>query len=230
MKLLKIIFIVLINISYTIYAQENKLSVAYVITKTEKGQTNSKLHGIEFEYERKLSNSFSVSINAEYDRLNTFPNFTNGGLINPNPELENYIYKNVRVASSLFQKVNQQIYTFNGNYYPLNRDKHKIYLTLGTGLNIQDALEYFITYAKININQDGSTVLVEYKSDYQPRTSKTVIMQTGLGYDYEIKNNWGVGANVRFQLPLARDRYYFKHGGFGFDETLRVGVKVGKRF
>lgn len=227
----KKIFILIIIFCFTCSnAQKNKISIAYNKTFPEKTQTSSTLNGFEFEFERKISKSFSISGNIEFDRLNTFPNFTNGGLTSQNTELQNYIFKNVKEAGLLWQKVNQQIYTANLNYYILNKEKNKIYATIGGGLNIQDALEYGISDTKINIYQDGHTELIQFKDYYQPRTATTFVMQAGFGYDYDFKNNWVAGANLRLQMPLARDKYYFKHGGFGFDETLRLGFKIGKRF
>lgn len=216
------------------YSQENhKLSLGYIISKPERSQGDFLLNGLEFEYSRFLNKSLSVSANIEFDRQNNFPKFTNGGIntgLNPNPDLVKYIFANVRSAGGLWSKVNQSIYAINLNYFPINNNHHNLYITGGFGVNVQDALEYGIENAKIKYYENGTTELVSYTDFYSQRSSNTIIGQTGIGYDYIFLDNWFIGSNLRFQFPIKRDNYYFKHGGFGFDETLRLGIKIGKRF
>lgn len=217
------------------YSQENnKFSLGYVISKPEKSQGDFLLNGLEFEYSRFLNKSLSLSANIEFDRHNNFPKFVNGGMntgLNPNPELLKYIYTNVRSAGGLWTKVNQSIYSINLNYFPINKKHHNLYITGGFGINIQDALEYGIESARIKYYENGTTELVNYTDFYSQRSSNTIICQTGVGYDYLFLNsNWFIGTNLRLQFPIKRDDFFFKHGGFGFDETLRLGIKIGKKF
>lgn len=217
------------------YSQENnKLSFGYILSKPERSQGDFLLNGLEFEYNRSLNKSLSISTSIEFDRHNNFPKFTNGGIntgLNPNPDLVKYIYANVRSAGALWAKVNQNIYAINLNYFPINDNHHNLYITGGFGINVQDALEYGIENAKIKYYENGTTELVSYTDFYSQRSSNTFICQTGIGYDYILLNsNWFIGTNLRLQFPIKRDEYFFKHGGFGFDETLRLGIKIGKRF
>ena len=214
--------------------QNHKLSLGYILSKPEKTQGDFLLNGLEFEYSRFLNKSLSISANIEFDRHNNFPKFTNGGIntgLNPNPDLVKYIYDNVRSAGGLWTKVNQSIYAINLNYFPINKKHHNLYITGGLGINVQDALEYGIENVKVQYHENGTTEVVSYDDFYSHRSSNTVISQTGIGYDYLFLNsNWFIGTNLRLQFPIKRDDYFFKHGGFGFDETLRLGIKIGKKF
>lgn len=227
MKNLKIGMLFIASVFCTVsYAQQqkNKLSLGYGITKGDYW-----LHGLEFEYSRKLNKSFSVSANIGVDRYNGFPKFANGGInsgSNANPQLANYIKNNNPMLGELWARVNQNIYSIHLNYHPINNQRNNLYLIGGIGLNIQDALAYGIE----NITSNGTSGVASYTDYYSQRGAATIVGRAGIGYDYNMKGNWFVGSNLRVQLPIARDAYYFKHGGVGFDETLRLGVKVGKSF
>ena len=230
----RIVIFVAILLSITAYSQnKNKLSASIASSLPLNDYDNFIMPGIEFQYERVLNRYLSLSFNLEFDRYNNFPKFANGGMnsgLNPNPELVKYIYENVRYVADLWDRVNQQIISVDLNFFPLVRERAQIYISGGIGLNIQDAINYGVNEATVKTNPDGSTELLRYLDYYSQRSANTLVVLTGLGYDYKFLNNWSLGANIRLQLPLIRDKAFFKYGGVGFDETARVAIKVGKSF
>lgn len=234
MRLLKLCIVIITSIHFCeIKAQkkENKFSISYIFTSFDKSQGDFLMGGVEFEYMRKLNNRFSISGNIQFDRHNSFPKFSNGGIntgLNPNIDLVNYINKNIRSVGELWTKINQTIYSINLNYSSLKIENHDLYFSSGVGLNIQDALTYGIESVRIKIYENGTSDLLSYTDYYSQRSSNTLIIQFGIGYDYKIYENWLIGTNLRIQLPIKRDEYFFKHGGFGFDETIRLGIKISK--
>lgn len=234
MKLLKLCIVVIATMHFSEFkaqTHENRFSISYVFTSADKSQGDFLMGGIEFEYMRKLTDHFSISANIEFDRNNNFPKFSNGGMntgLNPNIDLVNFINNNIRTSGELWTKINQSIYSLNLNYNSSLNKKNKIYFIGGIGLNIQDALAYGIERIQIQINKDGTSDVLNYTDYYSQRSSNTLILQFGIGYDYQIQENLFIGTNLRVQLPLKRDQYFFKHGGFGFDETIRLGFKISK--
>jgi hypothetical protein len=208
----------------------DKLSMSYVVSLPTYGKL---LHGFDFEYYRSLNKRFGVSANIEFGRYNTFPQFANGGTnvgLNPNQQIVDYIYENVRLPGELWSKANQQIYSVSGYYFPLVTDKNSVYISTGVGMNIQDALDFGIESTKVKLYQDGSTELVSYENFISQRAANTLVVLLGTGYDYNIGKDLVLGINARLQLPLIRDKNVWVYGGAGFDDILRFGIKFGKKF
>lgn len=208
----------------------DKLSVSYVVSLPTYGEL---LHGFDFEYYRGLNKRFGVSANIEFGRYNTFPKFANNGTnigLNPNQQIVDYMYDNVRFPGGLWSRVNQQIYSLSGYYFPLVTTKSSIYISTGVGINMQDALDFGIESTKVRINQDGSTELISYENFISQRAANTLVVLLGSGYDYNIGKDLVLGINARLQLPLHIDKNVWLYGGAGFDEIIRFGIKFGKKF
>lgn len=216
-------------VSPKIFAQEkHKFSISNVATipTNESGLLN----GWAFEYGYSLNNRLMISLNMQFDRLNSFPKYTNKvGAINTSEVERETFFNNVAKDLSLtdsWKKVSQNIYTINADYSVIKSNKNRLYLTAGVGVNIQDVLEYGLS--KIEKDTNGTVKSFEdYTSHY---TTTLLIAQGGVGYEYTIKNNWFVGTDFRFQLPISKDENLFSKGGVNYNETFKLGIKVGKRF
>jgi hypothetical protein len=215
-----------------LYCQENSTKISSSFVTSFSGRDSQILTGFDFGLSKDLSKRFGLSVNIEFGRYNNLPKFMNGGSIGTTTtlqELDNYIYKNVRGIGVLWQKTNQQIYSLNGYYNFMNTKRHSANLNLGTGFNVQDSFDFGISYAKILIYEDGSTKLDKYETYFSQRNSTTLVLLAGIGYDYRVTDKMEIGINIRGQLPLAKDDYFFTIGGAGFDEILRFGLKITRR-
>lgn len=213
-------------------AQEKKTKISSNFVTSFSGRDSQILTGFDFGLSKDLSKRFGISVNVEFGRYNNLPKFMNGGSIGATTtlqELENYIFENVRGVGGLWQKTNQQIYSLSGYYNLVKTKKQSANLNLGIGYNVQDSFDFGISYAKILIYEDGSTKLDKYEHYFSQRNSTTLVLLTGIGYDYQITDKMEIGLNIRGQLPLARDDYFFKIGGAGFDEILRFGLKISRK-
>jgi hypothetical protein len=229
-KIFGIVAIATIPFSRMYAQKKNKLSLSMT---TSKNVDYGRLNGLEFEYLKNFNKHFAGSTNIEFGRANSFPKFTNGGTtsdVSTNSETISYIYENVRTTGFLWGKINQQIYSVNGYYLPLNNEKNSIYISNGIGLNIQDALDYGIGSTKTLIYADGTSSLKEFTDYYSQRGANTLVYLFGVGYDYKFNSNWHIGLNVRGQLPLTKNQNFYKYGGAGFDEILRFSIKIGREF
>lgn len=205
---------------------KNKVSLGYVSSIGDNAK--QALHGVELEYKRFLNKRFAVSANLQWDRYNNFPHFANGGNNTNNQDIINHIYNNAKGLGSRWNRIHQSVYTLNLNYSPIHNAQHNLYVIGGLGLNVQDAIEYGIESVTI---ESSTNKIIDYTDYFSQRSAKTFITQLGLGYDYTLKNNWTIGTNLRLQLPIARDKYFFyRNNGIGFDELGKLGISVGKKF
>lgn len=213
-------------------AQERATKVSSCFVTSFSGRDSQILTGFDFGLSKDLSKRFGISVNIEFGRHNNLPKFMNGGSIGATttlPELDNYILENVRDVGGLWQKTNQQIYSLSGYYSFIKTKKHSANLNLGAGYNVQDSFDFGISYAKILIYEDGSTKLDKYETYFSQRNSTTLVLLSGIGYDYQINDKLEIGINIRGQLPLKQEDYFFKVGGAGFDEILRFGLKLTRK-
>lgn len=213
-------------------AQEKITKVSTNFVTSFSGIDSQVLTGFDFGLSRDLNKRFGLSVNIEFGRYNNLPKFMNGGSTGTTTtlqELDSYIYENVREVGGLWQKTNQQIYSVSCNYNFLKTKNHNVNFNLGTGINVQDSFDFGISYAKILIFEDGSTKLDKYETYFSQRNSATLVLLTGIGYDYRVTDKMEIGINIRGQLPLKKEDYFFKVGGAGFDEILRFGLKITRR-
>ena len=215
-----------------LYCQENSTKISSSFVTSFIGRDSQILTGFDFGFSKDLSKRFGISVNIEFGRYNNLPKFMNGGSTGTTTtlqELDSYIYENVRGVGGLWQKTNQQIYSVSGYYNFVKTKNHNVNFNLGTGFNVQDSFDFGISYAKILIFEDGSTKLDKYETYFSQRNSTTLVLLTGIGYDYRVTDKMEIGINIRGQLPLKKEDYFFKVGGAGFDEILRFGFKITRR-
>lgn len=215
-----------------LYCQENSTKISSNFVTSFSGRDSQILTGFDFGLSKEVSKRVGISVNIEFGRYNNLPQFMNGGSTGATTtlqELDDYIYNNVRGVGGLWQKTNQQIYSLSGYYNFVKTKKHSVNINLGTGFNVQDSFDFGISYAKILIYEDGSTKLDKYETYFSQRNSTTLVLLTGIGYDYKLTDKMEIGINIRGQLPLERDDYFFTIGGAGFNEIVRFGLKITRR-
>lgn len=218
----------ILNLSKT-FAQENhKFSVSNVTTRPS--TEDLLFNGWEFEYDYSITDRLSRSLNMQFDRFNSFPKYANkAGAINAfQIDRENFINgvaKDLTLGNP-WVKGSQNIYTVNANYSIVKNEKSNLYVTAGAGANVQDVLEYGLS----EIVKDADDSVKSFKDYTSHYTTILWVAQAGLGYEYTIKNNWLLGANLRYQFPVSKDEYLFSIGGINFNELFKIGVKIGKRF
>ena len=204
--------------------QFNKISVSFIEASTDQGLSD-KTKGLEFEYYLNLKKRYGISISVEGSSFNSIPAifyYGNESNINAN-EIKNYeiLYQENKTIS--------QIVIASHFYLNLiNKQKHFLYFSNGLGYNIQRITyqNYFQYNFTLNNNQ---IVTKNAELSYLIKNTETLVYLTSIGYDYTLPQNFTIGINIRGQLPVIRDSYFFKTGG-GYDELIRIGFKLGKKF
>lgn len=190
--------------------------------------SQERLSGLSFEYGLKISPKFTLTAGAEFSRYNNFPAFANRGIIGghqpQNQEVHHFIVNNVKSSQTLWKRYHQQNYSLGVNFFPFKNEKHRPYLRAGLGLSVQDAFE-------LNIESvENQTIAENYKIGISQRGATILAVLPAVGYDFHWNEKWAVGAEIGGQLPVTRSKNYFKYGGAGFDEFLKAGIKITRKF
>lgn len=220
----RLLSIAILTLGFSVKAQSQFASIGGTLGGEHIGQI---MKGVEFEYGVKISPKFILTAGAEFTRYNDFPSFANRGDIgggNLNKEVDNYIRNNIKGSQQLWSRVNQQIYTIGVNFSPFGNEKHEPYIRTGLGINVQDALSYSVESIK------NKSITEDYKNVVSQRSASTLVVIPAVGYNFHFNNKWALGTHIDFQLPLARSNNYFKYGGAGFDEYLKIGFKIVRKF
>jgi hypothetical protein len=212
----------------SVSSQENKnyskISLSYIQATTDLN-IKYRTSGLEIEYYKNLHKRYGISFNFETSFFNNIPKLlpeSSEKTVNSN-NIANYTQYLVEKSS-----ISQSI--ISGHFYLnlLNSNKNFLYISNGVGLNIQ-RIGYFY-YLQYSFTMNNGELIEKYSNDdYLFKNTETIVYNLGLGYDYKFFKNYSIGINIRGQLPLVRDKYFFKTGG-GYDELIRVGIKLGRAF
>ena len=109
----------------------------------------------------------------------------------------------------------------------VNKQKHLLYFSNGLEYNTQKipSQNYFQYNFTLYNNQ---IVIKKTELSYLIKNIETLVNLTTIGYDYTLPQNFTAGINIREQLVLLRDSYFFKTGGRS-DELIRLGFKLRKK-
>jgi hypothetical protein len=179
---------------------------------------------LEIEYYKNLHKRYGISINFETSYFNNIPKLqpeSSEKRVNVN-EIDSYSIFFIENST-----INQSIISTHFCFNLLNSDKNFLYISNGAGLNIQN-ITYFY-YTKNSFLMNNGEIIDKYNDkNYLIKNTQTIVYMLGVGYEYKIIKNYSIGINIRGQLPLVRDKYFFKTGG-GYDELLRLGLKITRR-
>lgn len=220
----KLLSVAVLGLCCSAMAQSQFVSVGGTLGGEHIGEM---MRGVEFEYGRKITPKLTLTAGAEFTRFNNFPSFANRGDLgggNLNQEVHYYIKNNVKSSQQLWSRVNQRIYTIGINFSPLNSNKHEPYIRTGVGLNVQDVFNYNIE------SIENLPISTDYRGVVSQRSANTLVVIPAVGYNFHFNERWALGTHIDFQLPLSRSKNYFKYGGAGFDEYLKIGLKVSRKF
>lgn len=202
----------------------SKISVSYIDASNLNFSTE-KTRGLELEYHLNLKKRYGISFSVEGSSFNNIPEIFNYGdkrVVNVD-EINNleFFFKENRTISQI---------VFASHFYLnlINKPKHFLYFSNGLGYNIQRITYQNFTQYTFNL-KSNEAVIQNTEPTYMVKNTETVVNLSSIGYDYILPNNFSVGINIRAQLPVIRDKYFFKTGG-GYDELIRLGFKVGKKF
>lgn len=222
----RIIAVIAAMISILSNAQSDfKNKLALQIYKSTNDSDQKKLsNGVEIEYQRKINRWFAVGSNIEKSRFDNIPDINPYKNSEGTGNIKDFVRKEIFVFSN--ETINYNAFSLHILFTPINNQNNIAYISNGLGYALQD-----ITYQNV-IKEDyifTNKTLQAYNVSYMTKNTKALTYLLGIGYDRYITNNWFLGINIRGQLPLIRDKYFWKTGG-GFDELLRYGVKIGRRF
>ena len=75
---------------------------------------------------------------------------------------------------------------------------------------------------------NNQIVIKKTELSYLIKNIETLVNLKTVGYYYTLLQNFTAGINIREQLVLLRDSYFFKTGGRS-DELIRLGFKLRKK-
>lgn len=202
----------------------SKISVNYIESSSDQS-IDDRTKGLEMEYYFNLKKRYGISISLEGSSFNNVPAVFSYGderTINSN-EIKNY-----EISFKENKTISQIVFASHFYLNLIKKQKHLLYFSNGVGYNIQRITYQNYFQYNFTLNND-ETVTKNTELSYLVKNTETLVYLTTLGYDYTLWKNFTIGINIRGQLPVIRDNHFFKTGG-GYDELVRLGFKVGKKF
>ncbi|OUD35901.1 hypothetical protein [Flavobacterium sp. FPG59] len=202
----------------------SKISASYIEASSDQS-IGDRTKGLEMEYYFNLKKRYGISMSLERSSFKNVPAVFSYGderTININ-EIKNY-----EISFKQNKTISQIVFASHFYLNLINKPKHFLYFSNGLGYNIQRITYQNFTQYTFNL-KSNEAVIQNTEPTYMVKNTETVVNLSSIGYDYILPNNFSVGINIRAQLPVIRDKYFFKTGG-GYDELIRLGFKVGKKF